>query len=302
MFAAIRNQIKALTESNEIAKEVIKSAKALYISGQCQLLSQSKEQFDFWISDEFTDEEMTIQVKVLEREEEVEEGEQYLIHAIQKAKVVDWDKYAMACLMQLSEELECELPAPFIEGKKYTREGMIKRVMQERWERAKNASYRIEYADNIYGEHILTNERGVKYRITLRDFENETGYVNNMDCRTNKLGTTKHIMYTFHDLKSNKRLYKRLKKRYPFVEIYLDPLNDYQISWFYPHDLKEEVAELIQQYFGTQNYIPHSDTTKFLSFLNKAHIHKEILIRPEVKEKVEKAFEQRMLVDISRKT
>lgn len=66
--------------------------------------------------------------------------------------------------------------------------------MAERREKAEKADYRIVFADNIYGEHKLTNEKGITYKITLRDFKNETGYIDNPDLKTNKLGTTKHLI------------------------------------------------------------------------------------------------------------
>ncbi|GHV54416.1 hypothetical protein AGMMS49579_14940 [Spirochaetia bacterium] len=84
--------------------------------------------------------------------------------------------------------------------KKYSREGMIRRVLDERREKAEKADYRITWVDNIYGDHILTNESGIKYIVFLRDFEQETGYSNSADAMYNKLGTTKHIMYAFRQL------------------------------------------------------------------------------------------------------
>jgi hypothetical protein len=79
-------------------------------------------------------------------------------------------------------------------------------VLTERRQKADKAEYRIKWAGNIYGDHILTNERGVKYKVFLRDFENETSYSDSMDAKLNKLGTTKHIMFAFRKLKENKTL------------------------------------------------------------------------------------------------
>ncbi len=309
MNTAIKQKIQELSDDPNIAFETIKHARALYLSGQCQLLSQAKEQYDFWVSDEFEDAEVSIflTADATKNEEppsaswedtQSEENDLAHIVALKKGKPVDWDRFSIASLMQLSEELEKISPAELPEGKKYTREGMIKRVLGERQDKAKNAEYKIQFADNIYGEHLLINEKGVKYKVTLRDFEQETGYVNNMDCRTNKLGTTKHIMYLFNLLKENKKVFKKLDKKYPFVEIYLDPLNDYQVSWFYPHELPDEVRSLIGNYFGDESYLPHAKTPQFLGFLNEANAHKEILIRPEVHAKVEEAFEEMSLEEV----
>lgn len=172
---------------------------------------------------------------------------------------------------------------------------MIKRVLAERREKAEKAEYKITFADNIFGEHKLVNEKGVAYKITLRDFENETGYIDNPDLKTNKLGTTKHLMYAFKVIKSDKRLIKRLGKIYPFVEIYLDPLNDYRITWFYPHDMKPDVASLIQKYFGEKDYIEEENVKDFLLFIRDAGEISSIKIRAEIEEKVEKAWTKEML-------
>jgi len=68
-------------------------------------------------------------------------------------------------------------PRDKIEHKKYTRLGMINRVLEERALKAEKASYRVKWADNIYGDHTLINEQGVHYKVFLRDFEAETGEV-----------------------------------------------------------------------------------------------------------------------------
>jgi hypothetical protein len=46
--------------------------------------------------------------------------------------------------------------------------------------------------------------------VFLRDFQNETGYSDSMYAQLNKLGTTKHIMFAFRQLKENKAIYSRL--------------------------------------------------------------------------------------------
>jgi hypothetical protein len=148
-------------------------------------------------------------------------------------KTVVWDRYGYACLRGFEEELKLA-PKEKLAYKKYSRDGMIRRVLDERREKAAKANYRITWADNIYGDHIVTNESGIKYTVFLRDFENETGYSDSADGRYNKLGTTKHIMYAFNQLKENKKLYNKLDKTFPFIEVYCDPLNDYSISWLLP--------------------------------------------------------------------
>ena len=266
------------------------SGKVLYEAAKCQLLSHSGDSIDLLIA---VDDEEDVEVNIKKTGE-------VLIYSLD-GEEIDWDAYGIAALMQIKDELEqTHATKPALEGKAYTREGMMKRVLSERREKAEKAEYRIKYADNIYGEHVLTNEKGIRYKITLRDFKNETGYINNLDLETNKLGTTKHIMYAFKKLKANRKLYNRLSKKYPFVEIYLDPQNEYRITWHYPHSLKGDVALLIEKYFGGNKFVQDDAVKDFLLFIRDAGQHAQILIRPEVEEKVRKAWDGEMLETLSK--
>ncbi len=276
---ALLAKLKKSTTPNDYLK-----GKSLYEDARCQVLSLSINMVDLVIDDEGGDIEVTIEVPG--------DGVGYILNG----KRNQWDAYGIAALMQVKEELEKMKEArPALQGKAYTREGMIKRVLSERREKADKAKYKIKFADNIFGEHILTNEKGISYKITLRDFKNETGYIDNPDMKTNKLGTTKHIMYAFARLKSNRKLYNRLSKKYPFVEVYLDPLNEYRITWYYPHPLKPEVDKLLEKYFGQSNFIQDDAVKDFLLFIRDAKQYTGILIRPEVEEKVKKAWDREML-------
>ena len=96
---------------------------------------------------------------------------QYLL----KGKPAKWDPYGLAALMQIGEELDKPNTKPLLEGKAYTREGMMKRVLDERRARALKAKYTIAFADNIYGEHLLTDEKGSSYKITLAILKTKPG-------------------------------------------------------------------------------------------------------------------------------
>lgn len=211
-----------------------------------------------------------------------------------------WSRFSYACLLQIEHELALLDPKELFEHKKYSRTGMKRRVLIERRQKADKANYRIKWATNIYGDHVLTNENGVKYLVFLRDFNRETGYSDSMDARLNKLGTSKHIMFAFRKLKEDKALFDKLDKTYPFVEVFLDPLNDYKITWHYPHDLPVEENLILSRYFKNEKFIEEGDITNFLGFLNDAENFSNILIRPEVREKVEAAFEKASLVELAK--
>ena len=206
-----------------------------------------------------------------------------------------WDRFSYACLLQVENELHLLDPKEPLEHKKYSREGMIKRVMLERRQKADKANYRIKWAANIYGDHILTNENGIKYKVFLRDFENETGYSDSMDSRLNKLGTTKHIIFAFNKLKEDKTLYDKLSKTFPFIEIFCDPLNEYKISWHYPLRIPIDEQLLISRYFKNSLFIEDTELKNFLGFIEESVEYPRIRIRPEVQEKIEAAFEEEVL-------
>ena len=280
----IKIQIKKL--KSELETEELTFGEIIFNNGKCQILSQSTQIFELIVElDDNASEAFALKI-----------DENGSMDPFIGNSYVDWDKYAYACLLQVNNELHLLDPKDRIaEHKKYTRKGMIRRVLNERIARAAKAEYRIKWADNIYGDHFLTNEKGIKYKIFLRNFENETGYSDSLDAEFNKLGTTKHIMYAFKALKENKSLYRRLRKSFPFIEIYTDPLNDYKISWVYPGKMQPNEQLLISRYFKNTSSIEEDQLESFLDFIKEAEKVDHIKIRPEVYKKLEKHFEKKML-------
>lgn len=284
----VKNQKEKL--QNILAKSELALGEIMFNNNDCQVLSQSAVRFELVV--ESVDSKSSKECSL-----EIEDGD--FIPSINGERL-GWDRVSYACLLEVENELKFLDPKEPVEHKKYTREGMVKRVMLERRQKADKAKYRIKWAANIYGDHILTNENGVKYKIFLRDFRNETGYSDSMDSRLNKLGTTKHIMYAFHQIKDNQGLYDQLEKTCPFIEIFCDPLNDYKISWFYPHWLPIDEQLLISRYFKKATFIEDEELKNFLGFLVESADFQMITIRPEVREKVEKVYEQDMLEELSK--
>jgi len=290
VIETIKNKLEEIRHSGEIDNITYRKGHFLYVNGDCQVLSHGSSSWEILV--ETHDKEVVVQI-ICEQEEEKELSTPLTYR--KNGKNAGWDEFGVAGLLQLSEELKVTEPRKKPEGKAYTREGMMKRVLEERGEKARNADYRITFADNIHGEHTLVNEKGESYKITLRDFERETGYINNPDLKINKLGTTKHLMFAFVKLKSDPGRMAQMDKEYPFVEIYADPLNDYLITWYYPHRLRDEVKQLLGRYFKADQTVPEKKVPEFLEFLQEAPKYPEIKIRPEVEEKVQKAWDERML-------
>ena len=294
VITRVQKQLAKLKEQDKgsVEKIYVKGAR-LYGMASCQVLTHSQKYWDILVSsfDDDETEEIDTEIRINFAEDQ--------IFPSQKGKAVNWGPVAVAALKEVEFILKNEAPESRSTGKVYTREGMMKRVLDERREKAAKSGYTIKFAENIYGEHILTNEKGVKFAVTLRDFENETGYIDNIDLRTNKLGTTKHIMFAFDAIRARPRVFNKLGRTYPFVEIYLDPLNDYKITWFYPHTLSPGIGKLIKKYFGKKKDLPDSKVLGFRKFLEEAKRFTKVKIRVEVEELVRQAWDKAVLEKVS---
>ena len=282
-----KEKVAALLTPQELAYGEI-----LFLNCECQILAQSHISIDFLVNT--PDKNESVEYSLL-----FDNGD---LIPESNGDRTGWDPFSYACLLQYEQELQLLDPKETMAYKKYSRKGMMKRVLEERRVKATRAVYRIRWANNIYGDHILTNEKGHTYKILLRDFDNETGYSDSWDSKLNKLGTTKHIMFAFNELKNNRDLFDRLDKTYPFIEIYCDPLNENKITWYYPHKLPVNEQLLISRHFKRKHFIEDDEAVliSFLDFLQKADEIDSICIRPEVREKVERAFENYMLKELER--
>ncbi len=273
----VKSQLKEIQQNHTTYGLVYRKGQILYMNGQSILLTQSNSHFEFSVDDEFDDYFVSLEMN----------GN---VESKCSCKTDSWCQHKIASLMQLLEFFNESEEKPPIAGKKYTRKGMLKRVLEERKEKALANNYKIEFAENIFGEHILTNEKGKKYKLTFRDIGEKTGYCSCPDYRTNKLGTCKHLIFAFENLKNLHWKIPAKLPEYPFVEIYLDPLQDYRISRFYPGQPEHEIEMLLHRYFGDKNFIADNNIEGFLGFIREAGRHKKIKIRSEVLEKTEKAF------------
>jgi len=289
MKEIVSNTIKLIEAKQLLEIKDIAKAEQLWKEQKCILLFVSSERVNIEVRTKKEDLDIILAV------------EEDHIYPIVNKSSKDWDMPSLAALLHLNEKLS---KSGFVDstGMRYTREGMIKRVLAERSKKAEKENYKIKYADNIYGEHTLTNDRGMTYKVTLRDFEKETGYIDSPDLKVNKLGTTKHLMFAFEKLKKNKSRFKKLKKIYPFIEIYLDPLNDYCITYHYPHEMDKENSKLIKKYFGKKNIISEKKVKHFLGFVHQAEKYDNIKIRKEVLEKVETEYSNDSLEKLKKKT
>jgi hypothetical protein len=286
----IKTYLDQLREQPDYSDLTFRQGQALYLSGQVQILSQGRDKVEVLIDDEYGDYQVAVAL---------ENG----IEASTKGARETAQHHVVAALLAYHDELMRSESQPLPTGKAYTREGMMHRVLEERKERARKAEYRVEFADNPYGEHLLYNDQGVKYKLTFHDLPAETGHCSCPDHRSNKLGTCKHLMFAYQVKKGDKAFLRKPRKAFPFVEVGLDPLQDYQIRWFHPdpEEIEPGVKKLLDQYFGGKTHLPEDPRLirKLLYFTQEARAYKQILIRPEVEARIERAFQQQLLEQVA---
>lgn len=291
MLERIKEKLTAVKAHPAVTPLTLRKAHALYVNGQCRMLTRARDHFHIAIDDEFKDFDVQIELGPSE----------VTTRCTCKAPQAECH-HAVAGLLELSDFLQRDEIPESGSGQTYTREGMIKRVLDERREKAEKAEYRIDFADNPFGEHELFNERNRLYKLTFRDLETEQGYCSCPDYRINKLGTCKHLMHAFARFRKKSGRPPSAEQEYPFVEIFLDPRKEDRISWFYPHALPADVAPLIAEFFAPDQGLIPEKTSDFLAFIDRARELKQVRVRPEVLETVEDFFETRLLDEIREKT
>lgn len=266
---------------------IYRQGQSLYLNGQCTQLIESEHLHEFSVNDKYGN--FLVKINTAE-----------VPTATCTCNAGAICRHRAAAYMQLYELMSLNEDKPTQPGLKYTRRGMIKRVMTERIEKARQADYTLHFADNIYGEHILTNERGTSYHLTFRNFKQKYGYCSCPDYNTNKLGTCKHLLYAFDRTTVNPDLKPHELPRYPFIEVFCDPLHNYRISWFYPEGVQGEVAEVLYRYFGNKRFVTDEEALGLLGFFNVVDRYKEILVRPEVYARVQKLAEEEELLRLAK--
>jgi len=277
--------IKDIQISGKLNRMVYQRGKQLFELGHCHLLSSSTDEYKYLIKDDYQD----FQSKIIFNKQKIK------LHCSCKSTAVC--SHAFAALNQALQDMSRSAQVSKEGAVKYSREGMIKRVLAEREIRAKQENYSIDFSDNIYGEHRLFNEQGKVYNISFYHFKNRQGYCSCPDYQTNKLETCKHLMFAFNEFEKQFDGLSLPKQSYPFLEIIRHPLFDYQISWFYPHTPPKEVQGILSDFFDEQQLYKPQEKQNLHLFIEQIQQFKSVKIRPEVKIYIDDYFEEKSLLD-----
>ncbi|MGB4957837.1 MAG: DEAD/DEAH box helicase, partial [Saprospiraceae bacterium] len=166
----------------------------------------------------------------------------------------------------------------------------------ERKEKSDKSTYRIVAGKYYYGEHTLYNERNERFGITLWNIDKSQGYIDNIDWKTNKLATTKHIIHLCDYMKTHPEIFAHLPKVSPFLELTLDPLQDYNFTWKYTGQISTHQSEVLSDFFGeSETHISIEQLATKVARLRSLEGTEGIIIRPEVYYKLSEYFDQLLI-------
>jgi len=275
--------IKDIQMSGKLSRLSYQKGQQLYEMGHCHLLTSSPNQYVFKVTDEYEDFEVQIQIESQKPSSKC------------SCQSIEICSHAYAAFLQTHQELSRSLQPKQDGAIKYSREGMIKRVLKERQERAKMEHYDLDFADNIHGEHLLKTAQGKAYKLSFYNFEKKLGYCSCPDYQTNKLETCKHLMFAFDAFEKKFNGLHIPQQTYPFLEIFRHPLHDYRISWFYPHQPSFKMLEILEEFFDEKQLFREEKMQDIHRFLEKIQIQKSAKIRPEVIEYISSYFDEQSL-------
>ncbi len=287
-----KQQLSQFIQNVKLSKQLNKiqylKAQHLYDSGQCRLLSSSSGTHSYTVHDEHANLKTELMFDRKRFTYTCECG------ALQLCSHV----YAAA--LQAYQDLNSMLQIAKKEELRYSQEGMIKRVLREREQRALEEVFHIHFADNKYGEHLLENNKGKAYHLSFYNFDKLSGYCSCPDYQTNKLATCKHLMYAFKAFKKAYPQYQEMLQNYPFVEIFCHPLYNYRISWYYPHPLPLQIAPIIKQYFDDKGFFKTDAFSRLHIFLEEIEHYKVVNIRQEVREQAQRYYQEAHIAKLTK--
>ena len=205
------------------------------------------------------------------------------------------DEIFVALLMWYYNEYKIE-SLPEMQGKIYTREGMMARVIAERKEKSDKSTYRIVAGKYYYGEHTLYNERNERFGITLWNLEKNQGYIDNIDWKTNKLATTKHIIHLCDYMQNHPEKFNKLPKVSPYLELTLDPLHEYDFTWKFTGQLSADQSTVLTEFFGKdETHLSIEQLAMRVAYLRTLEGIEGIIVRSEIYYRLSEYFDQLLI-------
>lgn len=163
-------------------------------------------------------------------------------------------------------------------------------ALENRKKNAKLEIFEITYGDMFKGEHIVVNQQGREYAVTLHEPLKAEGTCTCPDFNSNQLGTCKHILHVSNAVRKLKGFEREVKnEKFPYVHIYWDSRVK-KPRYFYDHPLPDHLKNDFEQFFDETGYYKHSELIHLFQFLQMVKDKKGLKIDDTVLEKVDMAL------------
>ena len=175
-------------------------------------------------------------------------------------------------------------------------------ALEDRRKRARHETFRLTLGDTFKGEHLVENEAGRQYMVTLHDPANGVGHCTCPDYLTNRLGTCKHLVHVAEALKRKRGFRKRAEReRFPFVDIYWDSAADQvrRFSELPDAEIDDGIPSELARLFGDDGRFSGGRLADLLPLFDRVRGNKRIRIQESVFRRLEDELAENQLVELS---
>ncbi len=200
------------------------------------------------------------------------------------------------------EEKEQELQESTSDDELLSRDEIKIQALSDRRKKAKSERFEITLGDTYKGAHIIRNERGKEYVVTMHDPLNEKGHCTCPDFNSNKLCTCKHIMHLDYHIKEKKNAKSRIEKEnFPFVHIYWNSIKE-KPHYFYDKKLPGNVRDEIEQFFDSDGNYCNEGILDAYDTLERLKKRKNIRIDKHLLQKIDEELFKKEVENYSTET
>ena len=162
-------------------------------------------------------------------------------------------------------------------------------AIKDREKRGISEQFILTMGETYKGEHLIKNNKGKKYSVTIHNPNTNAGHCNCLDYLTNKLGTCKHIIHTSSKIKKDNEFKSKIDmERFPFVDIYLD--SETQSPKLFVENKKEKFNDILpyfSKYFDQKGIFIRDKITDLYPLLAKVTGDKRIKLSESLIAKLE---------------
>jgi superfamily II DNA or RNA helicase len=132
-----------------------------------------------------------------------------------------------------------------------TTEEIKEQALEGRIHSAKNEGFHLLAGETYKGEHVVKNNRGKEYRVTIYNPVAQSGHCTCPDFATNHMGTCKHLLFTYLKLQKDKGMTEQVQaETFPYVHLTWNSRLSKPCCYFErieEEELKEKLGDLFNE-------------------------------------------------------